>query len=316
MSSVVPDTEKKGVDMNAHDRTEAGWAAAAHGSWANDHVTSRDGTTIGYRRLGRGPALVLLHGAMSSSHNHIQLAQELADVFTVIVSDRRGRGLSGPYRQGSVIEQELEDLEAVLGKTGADNVFGVSSGGIVTLSTAVSHTAIRKAAIFEPPLSFSREAARRVLARFDREMAQGKVAAALITAMKEARMGPAIFNAMPRWLLQPLVRMAMRNEGKKPPEGYVPLEAMAPNLHYDFQIVVEMSEKLESFKAVQTEVLLLGGSKSPAYLKAALDSLETVLPRVTRSELHGLDHAASWNADRGGKPQPVAQALRRFFAAT
>lgn len=84
------------------------------------------------------------------------------------------------------------------------------------------------------------------------------------------------------------------------------------NLHHDFQTVVEMSEKLESFKAVQAGVLLPGGSKSPAYLKAALDSLGTVLPRVTRGELHGLDHAASWNADRGGKPQRVAQALQRF----
>ena len=85
-------------------------------------------------------------------------------------------------------------------------------------------------------------------------------------------------------------------------------------LHYDFQLVVEMSGKLESFRNVDTEVLLLGGSKSPAYLKVALDALEKVLPRVTRVELPGLDHAASWNTDRGGQPGPMAQALRRFFA--
>jgi hypothetical protein len=33
-------------------------------------------------------------------------------------------------------------------------------------------------------------------------MAQGKVAAALITGMKGAQMGPPIFNVMPRWLLE------------------------------------------------------------------------------------------------------------------
>jgi len=75
-----------------------------------------------------------------------------------------------------------------------------------------------------------------------------------------------------------------------------------------------MSNKLENFRAVHTEVLLLGGSKSPAYLKAALDALEKVLPQVTRIEFPGLGHAASWNTDRGGQPEPVAQALRRFFA--
>jgi hypothetical protein len=53
-------------------------------------------------------------------------------------------------------------------------------------------------------------------------------------------------------------------------------------------------------------------------LKHDLDALEKVLPRVTRIELPGLGHAAALNYDkqrnRGGKPELVAQALRRFFA--
>jgi hypothetical protein len=144
-------------------------------------------------------------------------------------------------------------------------------------------------------------------------MAQGKVAAALITAMKGAQMGPPIFNLMPRWLLERLTTMAMKQEEKKAGGGYVSMRALAPTLHYDMQLVVEKSGKLDGFKAIPAEVFLLGGSKSPAYLKAALDALEKVLPHVTRVELAGLDHAASWNADRGGKPERVAQALRRFL---
>lgn len=31
-------------------------------------------------------------------------------------------------------------------------------------------------------------------------------------------------------------------------------------------------------------------------------------------ELEGLDHAATWNADVRGHPEPVARELRRFFA--
>jgi len=92
------------------------------------------------------------------------------------------------------------------------------------------------------------------------------------------------------------------------------MRALAPALHYDFQLVVDMSDKLENFRTVRAEVLLLGGSKSPDYLKVALDALEKVLPHVTRVEFPGLGHAASWNTDRGGQPQPVAQELRRFFA--
>ncbi len=96
------------------------------------------------------------------------------------------------------------------------------------------------------------------------------------------------------------------------------MRKLAPALQYDFQVVVEMSGKMESFRDVRAQVLLLGGSKSPAYMKAALDALEQILPHVTRIEFPGLGHAASWNYDKqrnpGGKPEVVAQELRRFFA--
>ena len=276
-------------------------------------VTSQDGTAIGYRQYGHGPGVVLLHGTASSGYNHIQLAEALADAFTVVMPDRRTLGLSGPYSKDYSIQKEVEDVDALLTKTGAHNVFGVSSGGIICLQAALTLPALHKAAIFEPPL-FINGAPTAVLARFDQEMAEGKVAAALITAMKGAQMGPPIFNVIPHWLLELLVSMAMKSEDKKGSGGYVPMRALAPAMHYDFQLIVDMSDKLENFRTVRAEVLLLGGSKSPAYLKGALDTLEKVLPHVKRVEFPGLDHAASWNTDRGGQPGPVAQELRRFFA--
>jgi pimeloyl-ACP methyl ester carboxylesterase len=275
-------------------------------------VTSKDGTTIGYRQLGHGPGVVLLHGAMSSAHNHIQLAEALADTFTVYVPDRRG--LSGPYSEDYSIQKDVEDMDALLTKTGAHNVFGLSSGAIILLQAALTLPTIHKAAIFEPPLFMNDSVPTAVLTRFDKEIAQDKVAAALITGMKGAQMGPPIFNVMPRWLLELLTSMLMASEDKKAKGDYVPMRALAPTLHYDFQLVVEMSGKLESFRAIRAGVLLLGGSKSPAFLKAALDTLEKVLPQAKRVELPGLNHAASWNTDRGGQPERVAQELRRFFA--
>ena len=277
-------------------------------------VTSKDGTTIGYRQLGHGPGVVLLHGTMSSAHNHVQLAEALADTFTVFMPDRRGRGLSGPYSKDYSVQRDVEDLDALLTETGAHNVFGVSAGGIICLQAARTLPAIHRAAIYEPPLFIDSSAPAAVLTRFDKEMAQGRVAAALITAMKGAQMGPPVFNVMPRWLLERLTKMAMAGEDKKANGDYVPMRMLAPTLHYDFQLVVETSGTLEGFRAVRAEVLLLGGSKSPAYLKVALDALQKVLPQASRIEFPGLDHAASWNTDRGGQPEPVAQELRRFFA--
>ena len=62
-------------------------------------VTSRDGTLIGYRQLGDGTEVVLLHGAGQSSANLLALARALMDCFTVYVPDRRGRGMNGPYAE-------------------------------------------------------------------------------------------------------------------------------------------------------------------------------------------------------------------------
>jgi pimeloyl-ACP methyl ester carboxylesterase len=276
-------------------------------------VTSKDGTPIGYRQLGRGPGVVLLHGSMSSGYNHMELAEALADAFTVYLPDRRGRGLSGPYGVDHTIQQDVEDIDALLSKTGAQNVFGLSSGAIICLQAALSLPAIHKAAIFEPPLFMDSTVPTAILTRFDKEMARGDVAAAMITGMKGAQMGPPSFNVIPRWLLELLTSRMMAGEDKKANGDYVPMRALAPTLHYDFQLVAEMSGKLEGFRAIRAEVLLLGGGKSPAYLKAALEELAKILPRAKRFEFPGLGHAASWNSDRGGQPQPVAQELRRFF---
>jgi pimeloyl-ACP methyl ester carboxylesterase len=276
-------------------------------------VTSKDGTTIGYRQLGRGPALLLLHGHMESAQSHIQLAEALAASFTVYLPDRRGRGLSGPYGKDYSIQKDVEDMDTLLTKTGAHYVFGVSSGGIIWLQAALNLSSIHKAAIYEPPLLINGSLPIAWLTRFDKEMAQGKVASALITAMKGTQMGPPIFNVIPHRLLELLTNMAMKNEDKKAKDYDVTMRMLALTLHYDFQLVVEMAEKLKSFKAIQAEVLLLGGSKSPAYFKVALDTLEKVLPHVTRIEFPALGHGGSGNSNRGGKPERLAQELLKFF---
>jgi len=291
--------------------------ATAREHYTTSSVTSQDGTTIGYYQFGHGPGVVLLHGAMESAHSHMQLAEALADAFTVYLPDRRGRGLSGPYGKDYSIQIEVEDMDALLTKTGAHYVFGVSAGGLICLQAALHLPAIHKAALYEPALIVNGSISTAFLPRYDKEMAQDKVAAALVTAMKGAQMGPPIFNAIPSFLLELLTNMAMKSEDKKARSGDVTMRMLAPTLHYDFQLVDETAEALENFRAVRDEVLLLGGSRSPAYLKAALDALEKVLPHVKRIEFPGLGHGGSSdtsNTNRGGQPELVAQELRRFFA--
>jgi pimeloyl-ACP methyl ester carboxylesterase len=277
-------------------------------------ATSADGTTIGYRELGQGRGIVLLHGAMESASSHLELAEALSDEFTVYLPDRRGRGSSGPHRPGHTVRTEVCDLAAVLAETGARDVFGVSAGALICLEAARTVPGIRRVVSYEPPLSVPRARAVAVLARYDAELARGDVAAAMVTGMKGAQMGPALLRAMPRWLLRGLTTTMMAAEERKAGPAGVTMRRLAPTLHYDLDLVIEFSDSLDRFREVESEVLLLGGDRSPAYLREALASLTTVLPHARRVELAGLDHSGSGNADRGGRPEIVATELRRFLA--
>ena len=83
-----------------------------------------------------------------------------------------------------------------------------------------------------------------------------------------------------------------------------------PTLKFDIQLVNETEGKLENFKNVSAEVLLLNGSKSPIFLKNSTEALNKVLPHATQKELNGLDHDSAQNY---GKPEIIAKEIKKFF---
>ncbi|HUI87698.1 MAG TPA: alpha/beta hydrolase [Anaerolineales bacterium] len=294
-------------------------AATEPRAFTTDSVTSKDGTRIGYYQIGHGPGLVLVQGAMGTARNFLDLGQSLGDTFTVHIPDRRGRGLSSALGINYNVQKEVEDLEALLAKTKTSYIFGLSSGALITLRAALHLPAIRKAAIYEPPL-FVNGLPVALMKRYDREMAEGRLAAALITAMQATQMGPKLFNAIPRGLLESLTSKMMENEDKNATSGDITMRRLAPTLRQDFQVVAEMNGRLESFGAIRVSVLLLGGSRSPKFLRDDLDALEKILSNAGRVELPGLGHAAAWNYDKqrnpDGSPERVAQELKRFFVGS
>jgi len=82
-------------------------------------VLSKDGTAIAFDRIGNGPPVILVDGALCyrGMGQSGQLAELLAQHFTVFTYDRRGRGGSGdtaPY----AVEREVEDIAALLREAG------------------------------------------------------------------------------------------------------------------------------------------------------------------------------------------------------
>ncbi len=301
--------------MNTSKTAQLSTASMTTGS-----VSSADGTTIGYLRVGQGPAVVILHGSNEPARSHTQLALALADAFTVYLPDRRGRGWSGTHRAGHSLRTEVEDLQAVLAGAGADKVFSVSIGGLIALEAARVGRAIRQLALYEPAILTAADKDRYTgwVPRFDQEMSRDQVAAALITSMFGCDLAPPAFKVMPRRLLEAMTSAAMKKEDRQAVPGEPTMREVAPTLRYEGLLLAETAGAVSRYADVAADVLLMGGDlKRPAFLKPAFDAFARTLPHQRPAVFPGLDHGASGDpgpANRGAQPGVLAPELRAFFS--
>lgn len=296
--------------MKDSPRTQHTDGGSAVPEYGRGQVRSADGTTIGYRHRGRGPALILMHGGMQASQHLTKLADALCTDFRVYVPDRRGRGLSGPHGDDFGVQQEIEDLQALVTATGASRVFGLSVGALVALRTALVTPTLDRIALYEPPLSIGGSVPTDWVRRFDREIAAGKRSSALVTALKGLGVEP-VLGRIPRCVSVPFMTIGSRVQ-RDLPEDDVPIAELIPTQHFEMRIIRDMADTVEDYAMLRADVLLLGGTKSPAYFGVSLKRLATVIPHAQSVTLPGLGHSGPENDEA---PLVVAQVLRDFFGA-
>lgn len=140
-------------------------------------------------------------------------------------------------------------------------------------------------------------------------LARGDVPAALVGGMRASRLGPALVRKLPtRLLARGAAAMMDKTDGE-----VLSMRELAPTLPYDGRLIEQTADDVERYRAVTVPTLLIGASKSPAYLHTALSSVERVLPDVRRVELKGVDHGVTENADRRGAPDRVAAEILTFL---
>jgi pimeloyl-ACP methyl ester carboxylesterase len=276
-------------------------------SYETGVVSSADGTSIGYRRLGAGPGLIVISGGYLAAQHYMRLAGALADAFTVYVVDRRGRGVSGPPGDRYGMDRECEDVTALLVESSAEFLFGHSSGGLIALEAGRTSPQVSKLAVFEPPLSEHGSISSAWIDEFDGQIARGKLAAALAAFLEADHLVPAWW---PRPLLVGMLALYMRWEKRRIEPPDVSIESLIPLQRLDGLLVAEMDSSRQSMAGMTAEVLLLGGERSPKFLREILDALHDTLPRSQRIELPRMGHGAP---SSDGQPERVAQALRTFF---
>lgn len=276
------------------------------------HVVSADGTCIGYLQQGRGPGLVLVQGAGGTAHNYADLARALSPSFTVYRPDRRGRGMSPkPYEPAHEIARDVEDVDAVLDHTGAHQVFGLSSGAMITLAAAKTLPRITRAAVYEPPF-YPDGISRAGIERLNAEIERGDLPAALVSALQVAETAPAPLRLLPTPAARLLARIVFLLDDRRSGPS-VRLRDLLPGIRYDFNVVAAMEGTMETFASLDKPMLLLSGTKSAAYLRHSIRQLVHTLPDACHVELPGLGHSGAWNTNRGHGPQLVATELEQFF---
>ncbi len=107
-------------------------------------VRVRDGVRIHYRRMGKGPGMVLLHGWPETGHMWRKVMPALAERFDVVAPDLRGYGDSDRPRAGYDKRTMAADIAEVIGALGAGPVVlvGHDRGARVAHRFALDHPAL------------------------------------------------------------------------------------------------------------------------------------------------------------------------------
>lgn len=252
----------------------------------NRTTTSQDGTTIAFTKRGSGPPLIIVDGAFCYRENGpaTELASRLAQHFTVLTYDRRGRGESGdtaPY----ATEREIDDLQALAREAGtAPFVVGISSGGALILQAVASGVDVKKIALYEPPYLADGNGPRSFEEAKDRLqslLSAGDRGGAVRFFMTDVYGAPRAFVfAMP---------FLMPNAWKRN-------KLVVHTVPYDLTILEDRSVLNERRSSISVPTLVIGGEKSPKELHDAVKAVANALPEGHSRYLPGQDHNISSGA--------------------
>lgn len=262
-----------------------------------EKVISADGTPIAVDRIGSGPALILVDGAMCSRGFGPMppLAKELASQFTVYHYDRRGRGDSG--NGGAYdIQREVEDLDAVLQLAGGSGmVFGISSGAALAGEASRQLRGIRKLALYEAPYVIDNTHiplpptfiadTKALVASGDRSGAVKK----FMRYVGTPSIMVFVMSLLPFWKKFTAIAHTLSND----------LEIIAP--HHNGRPFPPAK-----WAGVTTPTLVMAGGKSPAYMQNSMKAWAKAFPNAVHRTLAGQTHMV--------KQDVLAPALVEFMA--
>ncbi|MFE6975227.1 alpha/beta fold hydrolase [Streptomyces sp. NPDC057682] len=263
---------------------------------AEARVVSADGTEIAFEQSGSGPAVVLIASALADRSDTTKLAALLAQHFTVINYDRRGRGASGDS-QNYAPDREIEDIVALVEHVGGSaSLFGSSSGAVLALRAAAAGVNVDRLALYEPPF---------VVAEGD-DGPPKDLAQQITALLAEGRHSDAVTYFMTRVQGMPGIAVFFM---RLMPKMWADLTRLAGTLPYDIAVMGDTQQgkplDAEEWKGVGIRTRVLTGGKSPAAFRRAALAVTEILPQADHRTLPGLNHGAVVMAPKKIAPQII-----------
>ena len=255
-------------------------------------VASADGTSIGYRKLGSGSPIVLVHGSISTGEQWLGVAEQLAQAHTVYIMDRRGRGLSADAEDYS-LGTESDVIKAMLGVAGEGAaLLGHSYGAICTLEAVRTGAAVSSLVLYEPPLPIDAPTAGAALPDYAAAVEAGDGDKAMrIAAEHFLRISPE------------------ETEGLAASPLWAGMVELSPTWTRELSEIDLTSALIGEYSTLSVPTLLLVGEVSPSHLVGASRHLGQRLPNVTETVFPGQNHFVHV-MDPAGTAEAIAAFLR------
>jgi pimeloyl-ACP methyl ester carboxylesterase len=212
-----------------------------------------EGADIHFECRGSGPGLLLISGGGGDAGNYSEIADSLADEYTVLTYDRRGNSRS-PLRTAPTklrVEEQSADALAVLEHNGMSSasIFGSSSGAVIGLDLAArSPHAVELLVAHEPPVISVLDDSEQWVTFFDE----------LDRIVEEQGVGPALMKFM-----------SSVGHAENEPRAPELMQRLAGNweffARYEMRPVAEFVPDLEALREGKVPLVLAGGHESRSY---------------------------------------------------
>jgi pimeloyl-ACP methyl ester carboxylesterase len=254
-------------------------------------IASRDGSQIAFDKVGNGPALIIVSGALAhrSLYPDTLLVSKLKEHFSVYTYDRRGRGESSDTKPYAV-DREIEDIEALIENAGGKAyLYGVSSGAALALQAAakLGPSKVSKIALYEPPYGQQRSEFTKQKERVNELVRTGQPGDAATFFLSAIGTPPRVLEGM-----------------KKSPD-WEGIRKIDFTLAYDYDVLGDGTVPEDIANAIAVPTLVMDGEKSMDFMRPTATRIAKLIPNAQHTTIKGQTHQV--------EAQAVAPLLIEFF---